>query len=218
MFSLWHRNTNKIMYILLNRFMRGHSLKSALCRLLQAPVFWSLSINECTVTVWNKLRIVYRAETNIQGLVYGSVGVQPFSVTRRLLCYSNVTQERRSREKMEERDTQRGQRIKNQCKQTHRCAHAFGLGWFIYFCHDILNKAERIKWFFPAWRWRALTGLCRTLTSNSSSIFGMNCEVYRPTSAPDLTNAAWELITATGLQDLVDKSLPRGAEGVTATH
>lgn len=151
MFSLWHRNTNKIMYILSNRFMRGHSLKSALCRLLQAPVFWSLSINECTVTVWNKLRIVYRAETNIQGLVYGSVGVQPFSVTRRLLCYSNVTQERRSREKMEERDAQRGQRIKNQCKQTHRCAHAFGLGWFFFFCHDILNKAERIKWF-SAWR------------------------------------------------------------------
>lgn len=45
------------------------------------------------------------SETNIRPCLW-CVGVQPFSVTWRLLCYSNVRQERVSGEKMEERNRQ----------------------------------------------------------------------------------------------------------------
>ena len=68
-----------------------------------------LTLNQwmfCTKQAGDCVQGAFSSETNIKPCLW-CVGVQPFSVTRRLLCYSNVTQERSGTENMEERNWRR---------------------------------------------------------------------------------------------------------------
>lgn len=70
------------------------------------------------------------SETNIQGLVYG---LWEFGHSASLEgCFAiQMSDERSSREKMEEREGQRGQKINSSLLITYTmCPHAFGLGRF----------------------------------------------------------------------------------------
>lgn len=58
-----------------------------------------------------------------------------------------------------------------------------------------MHEVSAVRRCFPSLLWENSTGLHRDLTSTRSSKFGIEGELYRPTSGPDFTNtpvAVWE--------------------------